>query len=84
VDHGVRLPDQPARQGLRRELEKTSRLPSPGIRDREGEPSHRPPDLVSAQGQPLSRQLAIGPDDDGRTQEARVRGVRTLESRLTL
>ena len=59
-------------------------LPPPGVRDREGEPAHRPLHVVPARGQPGSRRLAVGADHDGRPQEARIRSVRRPARSLAL
>ena len=60
---------------------KQADVPPPGIRDRAGEPAHRPLHVVPAQGQPVARKLAIGVDHGRRPQEAGVRRLRSAARR---
>ena len=75
LDHRVRLPDEPARPGVRRLLGEPGALPDAGVRDRPQEPAHRHDALVPAPGRARSRRLAVRAHDRGRPAEAGVRGV---------
>ena len=65
LDHRVRLPDEPARQGVRRLLGEAGALPDAGVRDRAQEPAHRHDALVPRPRRARPLGLAVGADDRG-------------------
>ena len=72
LDHGVRLPDEPARSTFRRVLGETGEVPDPGVRGRAEEPADQADAVVPRPGRAKCRRLAVGADHDRRHTQAGV------------
>ena len=64
MDHRVRLPDEPARQDVRRLVQDAGQGPVAVVRDRTEKPAHRHDAVVPRARRAVPRQLAVGAGAD--------------------